>query len=278
MSKIVLRILVSTQTELKYVAMNCLESRNLVDKVLVVEHNFTHTGKPKPFYFESEAKNEIEILSGNKTVEILHVDLSESIIRNATNSNDVHINEHLMRVSFLKNFQIDKRDLIISVDADEIIFRNTYRLLFLANRVLPLMRIHVALMMHQFFYKPNYLWRGLRFRSAVAVNGEVLISNPKNIRDSGFLFPAWSGCHFSWQLEPKEMVEKIQNYAHNPEYAHLADESVLRDAVKSRTYPFDPNRKFPIKQLSRKQAYRYFPKSYWIMETKFSSYLRDWSY
>jgi len=182
-----------------------------------------------------------------------------------------------MRVSFLDVSESDPDDLVISVDADEIIYRRVYRILYLLNKIFPRMRIHLAIMMHQFFYKPNYLWRGLRFRSAVVLRRRILTDNPRYIRDSGLLLPVWSGCHFSWQLEPKEMVEKIRNYAHNPEYAHLADETILKNAVATRTYPFDPNRRFQIKALSRRRAQRYFPKSYWMIESKFSDYLRDWS-
>lgn len=278
MGRLILRILVSDPTEIKFVTMSCMESREIVDHVIIVEHNYTHTGKPKPYYFDKQVEKKLEELSGNKDIQILQVDLGDVIIQNASSKRDVHLNEHLMRISFLDKFTLNDNDLIISVDADEVIYRKALATFKIIDRILPSLHLNFALLMHQFFYKPNYHWTNLRFRSSTIVRASILKKNPKAIRDTKVLMPFWTGCHFSWQLEPAEMVQKLSNYAHSPEYIHLADEELLRKAVSNRTYPFDYGRKFLIDRLTPTEAKGIFPNSYWKLESQFSSYLRDWDY
>jgi hypothetical protein len=269
MAKTVLRILVSDPSELNFVLMNCLESRKLVDRVLVVEHDYSHSGKPLRSNFLA-LESEIQKLSGNPCVEVHFLSIEKEVIKNAISSDEMHFNENLIRKSFLKECNISTEDLIFAVDADEIIYRGFYRLVKLLRIILFRDDVSFSLMMHQFFYKMNYLWKEVRFRSPVLVSAKLAIKDANLLRDSGSLLPFWVGCHFSWQLTVEQMINKLKHYAHSPEYLHLANEETLKDAIENLKYPFDTERPFTIRILDERSSRRFLPNSFFLIRHRFS--------
>lgn len=269
MAQTVLRILVSDPSEMNFVLMNCLESRKLVDRILVVEHDYSHSGRPLRSNFLA-LESEIRRLSGNTSVEVHFLSIEKEVIKNAISSEEMHFNEKLIRKSFLKECNISTEDLIYAVDADEVIYRKFFRLVKFLRKVLPKTDVSVSLMMHQFFYKMNYLWKEVRFRSPVLVSANLAMKDADLLRDSGSLLPFWVGCHFSWQLTVQQMINKLQNYAHSPEYLHLANEEVLKDAIENRKYPFDTERPFTIRILNERSSHHFLPKSFFLMRNRFA--------
>lgn len=272
MAKTVLRILVSDPSELNFVIMNCIESRKLVDRVLVIEHDYSHSGKPLKSSFLAH-ESEIRELSGNPLVEVHLLYIEREVRKNATSSEATHFNENLIRKSFLSQCNISSKDLIIAVDADEIIYRKFYRLVKIIRTVLPRIEVSFSLLMHQFFYKMNYLWKEVRFRSPVLVSAGLAMNDSSLLRDAGALLPFWAGCHFSWQLTVPQMINKLKNYAHSPEYQYLANEEILNDAIENRRYPFDLERPFTIYILNEKSAARLLPDSFYRLRYRFSTEL-----
>jgi hypothetical protein len=262
MTKVVLRIIVAGRHELPLVETSVAEALDLVDEILVVEHNFTHTGKPKDFNFEGLFQTDA-FVSNRTKVMYAKVDVAGEVIRNAKSSKDMHANEWLMRSSFTRLTRLRPRDIVVAVDADEVIYRDSYSRILgnLAKR--SIFPRAVRLPMHQFYYRMNYLWSDNNFSSAVA--GHVSVLGRKRIqwRDYGTLLDEFVGCHFSWQLTIEEMLEKLGNYGHNADYAHLAQRHILELAVKQKTYPFEPDRPFTIEELTRDEAKSYFPQSLW---------------
>lgn len=269
MAKTILRILVSDPSELNFVIMNCLESRNLVDRVLVIEHDYSHSGKPLRSSFLA-LESEIQELSSNPSVEVHFLSIEKEVIKDAISSEEMHFNENLIRKSFLKECNISSEDLIFAVDADEVIYRKFYRLVKLFRIVLSRADVSFSLMMHQFFYKVNYLWTEVKFRSPVLVSAKLAMKDANLLRDSGSLLPFWVGCHFSWQLTVQQMINKLKNYAHSPEYLHLANEEILKDAIENLKYPFDTERPFTIRILDERSSRSFLPNSFFLIRHRFS--------
>jgi hypothetical protein len=262
MKKTFLRIIVSSPNELPFVRATIHEAFGCVDHIIVLEHNFTHTGKPKKYFFEN-AFNSLSFTGKNTRITYEKVDLSQKIIQNANTSKDMHFNEGLMRESFTWLYKIKPRDIVIAVDADEIIFRRHYAPIIEALNRFSLFPRGFKLPMNQFFYRMNYLWSDFTFYGAVA--GHMSFLKRKNIkfRDTGKDYPEIVGTHFSWQLTVEQMLAKIGAYGHNADYRHLADKQILESAIRDKTYPFEPDRAFEIHELTRAAALRYYPSALW---------------
>lgn len=252
--------------------MNCIESKKLVDRVLVIEHDYSHSGKPLKSSFYAR-ESELRELSGNPLVEVHYLSIDNEVIKNARTSEEMHFNESLIRKSFLRECNISRKDLILAVDADEIIYRRFYRLLKIFGKFIRNAEISFSLLMHQFFYKMNYLWKDVKFRSPVLVSASLAMKDTSLLRDAGKLLPFWTGCHFSWQLTVPQMINKLKNYAHSPEYLYLANEEILKEAIENLEYPFDPERPFTIKILDEKTAHKILPASFYRLRLRFSTEL-----
>jgi hypothetical protein len=254
--------------------MNLLESQGIVENRLVVEHNYTHTGLPKPFHLEellSVARDEFKL----DDFKYFKVDLANSIRKNARTSEELHFNERLMRSSFTKLINVTQSDIVFAVDADEIIYREAYSKIIDFYRKKSFSFRTFRLPMYQFYYKMNYLWSNFEFKSAVAGKKIQLGRRHVQWRDKGREFNEMAGCHFSWQLTIPEMIEKLQNYSHSFDYRHLANNQILEGAVRNKTYPFDPEREFRIKELKRDELLKIVPVSFLELENKLEYLLGD---
>ena len=230
--------------EIKFLIMNLIESYDHIDKFIICEHNRTHTGMPRKFIFEKhEHKFPPELMD---KVLYLPCDISEHTVEAYENEDAIHaINEPVMRSSFMTNLSFDDEDVIISIDADEIIYRDAYPYILSEVKEKDCVRLNL----HQFFYKMNYLWEGKDFVSPIATKYKVFRHKyPCNLRDVGPVVSKKVGCHFSWCMTPKEMVYKLDTYSH-PRYRFCADENLLEEAIKNKEYPFDPDVDFDITEL-----------------------------
>lgn len=262
MNKTFLRIIVSSTSELPFVRASIVEALGCVDHIIVLEHNFTHTGKPKEYLLE----NAFALLPFNDEatrVTYEKVDLSKRIIHNAETSEDMHFNEGLMRESFTWLYKIKPRDIVFAVDADEIIFRKFFGPIISSLASFSILPRGFKLPMNQFFYRMNYLWADFTFQGPVA--GHMAFLKRRNIkfRDAGSDYREIVGTHFSWQLTVDQMLYKLASYGHNSDYRHLADKQILESAIRDKKYPFEPDRAFEIRELSRESALRYYPAALW---------------
>jgi hypothetical protein len=71
------------------------------------------------------------------------------------------------------------------------------------------------------------------------------------------------------------MVQKIKNYAHQEQYSHLADINIMKDAIKNKQYPFDPDRPFKINVLDIHKNRDIFPSSLYENLNMFDDLISD---
>ena len=114
-----------TENELKFLKLNLLESFNHIDKFIICEFNRTHTGEEREFIFEKH-KNYFTKEELSK-IEYLECDISSETVYAKDDEDTIHrINEPVMRGHFVKRMNLNDDDIIISVDADEIIYEHIY--------------------------------------------------------------------------------------------------------------------------------------------------------
>jgi hypothetical protein len=240
--------------ELPFIISQLKESYNYVDKVCIYEYNYTHTGKKK----EYEIDNVLHKIPKNLMEKLYYkkVDLTNYHVDSYTDESLCHkINEPVQRNWFFndKDIILKDDDIIIDVDCDEIIYSEDYKKLL---KEVKLLNNVLAIKMHLFFFKNNYLWTN----NICKASGICEYKNIKNnymkfgdlkihhLRDSPYLSNGFYGAHMSWVMPIENMVEKCYKTAHT-RYRHLADKKIMEDAVKDKKYVFDLNRPFNIKEL-----------------------------
>ena len=254
-----LRTIISSKNEMKYIKIQLMESRGYVDKIIICEFDRTHIGKEHiPFfetylegeYFTEEEKSRIIYIKG----------LVGKLTRESTDDPDImHKNERLFRGYFARHCDIKLNDIVIALDADEIIFHRGYKEI-LARFSHKLSNPTIQLKLYQFFYKPTYLWDNKIFVAPqVCRFNRHLLEYLAQWRYEGKVLENVVGCHFSWQLTIDEMLEKLQTYAHSADYGNLADREILEEAVRNKTYPFDPSEKFHIREINYKMNPEFYP-------------------
>jgi|GEM_PF-1293409 len=241
--------------EIKWLKLNLLESYDHIDKFIICEHDVYHTGKHREFIFHKYQEELPEKLRDK----IIYL---KCYVRNETvdaynDEETIHrINEPAMRNHVLKLLNFNDDDILINVDADEIIYGESYDYILhelVRNQVINHEGI-IRLRLHQFFYKPTYLWEGLDITAPIAAFYKTLNDNcPNSWRSKGRTIEKKVGCHFSWCMTIDEMMHKLNTYGH-PKYRFCADKKLLENAVKQKIYPFEPKRDFRIREISLKNA------------------------
>ncbi len=231
--------------EIKFLKLNLIEAYPHIDKFIICEFNRTHTGRPTKGYIFENHINEFPEELRDKIL-YLKCDTSKEAVEAYEREDLIHkINEPLMRGYFTSQINLDDEDIIISVDADEIIYGDRYpELLKLVEK-----QNIIQLKLHQFFYKMNYLWVGNDFTAPVISKYKVYKNKyPSQWRYDGQVYQENAGCHFSWCMDVDEMVHKLHTYSH-PMYRFCAKKEILEDAIKNKKYPFDLTVNFNIEEL-----------------------------
>lgn len=233
--------------EFQFLKYNLEESYDFIEKFIICEFNRTHTGKPRNFIGWEVLKRQ---LPENKLDKVLYlpIDISNLVVDAYNDENTIHaVNEPVMRSIFMKYLHFNDEDIIVSVDADEIIYNHTYPkiLEFLKNNPV------CSLNLHQFFYKKTFLWKNKDFVAPVAAKYFYFKNNfPCNLRYEGPVLTEKAGCHFSWCMTVDEMIYKLHTYSH-PRYRFCANKDILESAINNKEYPFDLSEKFEIEEISK---------------------------
>jgi hypothetical protein len=234
-----------TEHEVKFLKLNLLEAFNHIDKFIICEFNRTHTGEEREFIFD----NYKHLFTEEELSKIIYLpcDISNETVYAKNDEDAIHkINEPIMRGYFVKKINLNDEDIIISVDADEIIYEHMYQKII--NNVIN--HGTTLLKLHQFFYKINYHWINNDFTAPTAIKySDFKNKYPCQLRYMGNLLNEYVGCHFSWCMTPSEMVYKLETYSH-PQYRFCADINLLENAIKNKLYPFDSSVNFTINELS----------------------------
>jgi len=208
-----------------------------VDKFIIVESKYTHSGDKKKLIFDINKYSEFK----NKINYIVIEDPPEDIedINNDDDENQKNI-KHIMNALRRENYQRNKineglndaapEDWIIISDLDEIpnleeINFNTInkKIIFFKQRV--------------FYYKLNLELKNIHWIGSKAVQKKNLISPQwlRNIKDR--IYPKWrldiifskkkynnifyvydGGWHFSFIKKPEDIEKKLKSYLHHREY------------------------------------------------------------
>lgn len=261
--KVYLKTIFSTPSEIKYLKLNIQESFEHIDKMIVCEFNYTHTGKKRELIFEKYLSSFTE--EEKSKIHYIGADITQYIKDAVDNEPLAHKNERLMRGYFVKEFPIKKNDIVFSVDADEVIFSQYYPEIIdkLNNAKWFWQPKSYRLPIRQFFYKINYHWVNLKFVSPIACKASFFLNKkyPAQWRDKGKIYNKQVGSHYSWCISIEEMIAKIKNYAHQERYGHLANYDVLNNAIENKEYPFDKNRDFKIEVINLHERKELFPKT-----------------
>ena len=238
--------------ELAFVIANLMEGYNFIDKLLLYEYNFTHTGIPKKYELEPLIKLIPEHLQSKLYYK--KVDITNYVEYAYENGPLIHeINEPIQRSWAFNDpdIKFNNDDIIIDIDIDEIIYKSSYISLIkeLEEKNRPL-----SIRLNQFFYKNTYLWSNLNFASPTiykySMTGNKIIKGLKikNFRDVETQTSNIYGCHMSWVMPVDYMLKKLHSYSH-PEYRHFCNKEILEKAIKEKKYIFDLNRPFNIQEL-----------------------------
>lgn len=254
MSKIYLKSYCYSDHELPFVIGQLQEGYEHIDKLILYEYNYTHTGIKKEYKIEKVLNYIPENLRDK--LDYKKIDLTNYHVVSPDNEDLCHrINEPIQRNWFFNDNDLDLKDndVIIDIDIDEIIYKNSYSLLLdeLKRKKRPL-----SIKLNQFFFKNNYLWANCNFSSPTIYQYKMVKNNSKkikgliikNLRDLSRKTEHTYGCHMSWVMPIEYMIKKINSGAHI-RYKHLADKEKLQKAVDEKKYIFDLNRPFNIVEI-----------------------------
>ena len=244
-----------SQHELPFIIANLDEGCEYIDKLILYEYNYTHTGVKK----EYEIEKILHLIPDNLKTKLYYkkVDITNYVEYAYENGPLIHsVNEPIQRSWFYNdpNINLQDDDIIIDHDIDEIIYKNSYTKLIdeLNNRGTPL-----SIRLNQFFFKHNYLWTDCNFSSPTIYKYNMVKNNSrkvkglsiKNLRDLHIKTDNIHGCHMSWIMPSDYMVKKLHCYSH-PEFRKYADKNLLQKAIDDKIYIFDTSRPFNIDELN----------------------------
>lgn len=202
-----------------------------IDKLIVVESNYTHSNNSKELLLKNNSKYQ------NEKIEILE-------LVDAFCSNYV-LNENFQRDVAIMGKEFNDDDVIIACDLDEIINHKDINDIIEKTLELGLVKIRMPL----FYYKIN-LMKSDNWHSSFAVSGKYLRETKLSLTDirtieriSGmeipYTYPS-KGWHFSFLGNPKQIAYKIQSFFH-AEYnlPQFVDEKLIEERIKSKTDPFE---------------------------------------
>ena len=208
-----------------------------VDKFVIVESSYTHSGKEKKLIFDinkyskfKEKINYIVLKEPPKGLEEVSVNDSEGEVSRKEILNALK-RENLQRDTILKGLKdADKNDWIIISDLDEIPDLTNINFNNIKNKI-------IFFKQKVFYYKLNLELKNLRWIGTKACRKKHLNSPQwlRNIKDK--IYPKWrldilfsqkkyndiffvenGGWHFSFVKKPEDIEKKLKSYLHHREY------------------------------------------------------------
>ena len=208
-----------------------------VDKFVIVESSYTHSGKEKKLIFDinkyskfKEKINYIVLKEPPIGLEELSVNDSEGEVSRKEILNALK-RENLQRDTILKGLKdADKNDWIIISDLDEIPDLTNINFNNIKNKI-------IFFKQKVFYYKLNLELKNLRWIGTKACRKKHLNSPQwlRNIKDK--IYPKWrvdilfsqkkyndiffvenGGWHFSFVKKPEDIEKKLKSYLHHREY------------------------------------------------------------
>lgn len=240
-----------SKNELKFLKLNFLEGNKYFDKFIITEFNYTKRGEKKE-YVDIYTNN---TFSDDELKKVLYFKIDiEQKIKNAMGddkiSRDIMAvnNEPLLRSYFINLVNLKNDDIIISVDADEIIYESAYLKIIECVKKYKIIKLR----MNMFYYKLN-LFNNNNWSSAIASyfkEGNELFDYSSHGKT---IYPQWrscsmtnkskitdfiTGCHFSWCMTIEEMINKLNSHGCgvSMNFKNINNEEFLKNAIEKLQY------------------------------------------
>tara|TARA_Y100001970_G_C14058920_1_gene763139 strand:- start:272 stop:1048 length:777 start_codon:yes stop_codon:yes gene_type:complete len=219
-----------------------------VDKFVIVEGTRDHAGNQKKLNFNINKFSKFQ----NKINYLVIDDIPEKVVKFKKNWSLNFYRENFNRNAISRALtECSPEDLIIISDADEI-----PNLKILEEVKFKKFAIFTQ---KEFIYKLNLLsnnnWNG----SSICF--KKYLKSPQWLRDKkftrrGFLrkiflktqFIQNGGWHFSFIKDPKDIVKKLNSYAHS-EFAKFGDEDFIKKNIEEKKFFIDQNKKLTISPI-----------------------------
>ena len=208
---------------------------DVVDKFIIVEANYTHTGNKKILFY-AENKH----LFKRFTDKIIHIVVDLPFIAPNIDilKNEQWKNEHYQRNCIAKGIEmisLEKNDLIIISDLDEI--ADPTLLNQLKNNLVNINGGGFSFVQDMYYYNLNTLHAEKWTRSKIVTYEKYLNSTPQEIRDEHSLPPLMqAGWHLSYFGDKTFIKNKLLNFGHQ-EYntALYTDETYIENMLNNST-------------------------------------------
>lgn len=230
-----------------------------VDKFVIVESSYTHSGKEKKLIFDidkySKFKEKINYIILKEPpigIEEICVNDSDGEISRKEILNALK-RENLQRDTILKGLKdADKNDWIIISDLDEIPDLTNINFNNIKNKI-------IFFKQKVFYYKLNLELKNLRWIGTKACRKKHLNSPQwlRNIKDK--IYPKWrmdillskkkyndiffvenGGWHFSFVKKPEDIEKKLKSYLHHREYdVDPIDVDKIKNLINSKSVIYD---------------------------------------
>lgn len=251
----------TNQLELTQIGYSLKELGELIDVVILIEPSFRHNGELKPLIGVNS------ICSKFRDIQIEYIVVPRlNFIQTTRDSKLHHKYETITRGYFVKALELKDEDIIISVDADEILYKNV--VIDILDRLKNESKYSrgYVLKLHQFFYNtswraknhdfvaPSICYYGARYLQKKFWLGYAGLTD---WRYSGHLYGEYGGVHLSWFNSIDELVLKVKTWSHSGEFDFTdaqIKELILSD-IENGSYSF---RSEPLK-LEKVDPKKYSP-------------------
>jgi hypothetical protein len=260
-----LKTIFTKKSELDFIRMQILELNHLINKIILIEPSFNHNGTSRELIGFSDLFD----LDQETLNKIIYVVVPKfDFIKFSKESKKHHYYETVTRGFFVKQLNLKNSDIIISTDADEILYENIIReyIKKLKKSYFPVKRYVFDL--YQFFYKytlysktHSFIAPGIYHYGSRFLELNFYLIGYINWRYKGKIVHGKSGVHFSWIQPINDLVYKALNWSHSSEFS--LNEVEIKDKIvndiDNKQYSF---RSEPIKLEELGNNKQIWPKSF----------------
>jgi len=271
--------IVSNKSEAKYIKMDLIESEGFIHKIILVEANFSHSGIKRTYQFQEVIESDYFSKEEKSRLIYLKIDINKLVYKNTISFKELHLNERVIRGKFVDYLTFNSTDIIFSLDADEVLYRDSYGELI--NKVQKNNKAY-QLKLTNVIYRPDYIWHSCRFIApTVCYYGfydnlfmkiKTRFKKYKQWRYHGEVIENPKGVHFNWHLTSKEMLSKIKNYSHADQFTHIDSSEFLKECKKGKLFFWNTNIK---NEIVVDKSYSLLPNSFSILKNELSHLMEN---
>ena len=256
--RVFLKTILTSRAELPFIIAQFLELENLIDRIVVIEPGFTHTGMPRERVGVADLIRLVPRISAK--LDYVPIPMTGAVLQSVEDDEpSCHFNERLTRGLFLNYIELSPRDIVVSTDADEVLYARVVEQEIERIRSKVFAWKATRLGLHQFVYRDDLLATGFRFGGpSIIGNGRYFLSQKSmHWRYAGKHLKEIAGCHFSWCQPIPDLLRKVATFAHAPDYlkSGIDAKKAIQDDIANLRYSF----RTPTLQLERLED----PVAYW---------------